>query len=152
MRTLDDQALKTLVADFIEFLRFNRNASEHTALAYAGDLTQFIDYVASSQKRARPTLTAADLTTDGIRTFLAGGAKLVSSDAYQRAADAVDMGERTRGFGYVDVDGLVPLVEQFGGTVPPEANDAVSAIDSFILEASGDGDVTTARGFVRLND
>ena len=38
MRTLDDQALKTLVADFIEFLRFNRNASEHTALAYAGDL------------------------------------------------------------------------------------------------------------------
>ena len=70
MRTLDDQALKTLVADYIEFLRFNRNASEHTALAYAGDLSQFIDYVATSQKRARPTLTAADLTTDAIRMFL----------------------------------------------------------------------------------
>ena len=34
----------------IEFLRFNRNASEHTALAYAGDLTQFIDYVATLAK------------------------------------------------------------------------------------------------------
>jgi integrase/recombinase XerC len=70
MRALDDQALKTLVADFVEFLRFNRNASEHTALAYAGDLTPFIDYVAVAQKRARPSLTASDLTTDAIRTFL----------------------------------------------------------------------------------
>ena len=50
MTMLDDQALKTLVADFLEFLRFNRNASAHTVRAYAGDLTQFIDYVAASQK------------------------------------------------------------------------------------------------------
>jgi hypothetical protein len=89
--------------------------------------------------------------TDGIRTFLADGPKLVDSEAYKRAADAVDMGERTRGFLYVDVDGLLPLAEQSGGTVPPDAKDAISAVDSFILEATGAGDMTNVSGFVRLN-
>ncbi len=89
---------------------------------------------------------------DGIRRFLADGPKLVDDDAYQRAAEAVDMGETTRGFAYVDVDGLVPFAKQLGGTVPQEGTDVISAIDSFILEAAGEGDVTTVSGFVRLND
>ena len=37
-------------------------------------------------------------------------------------------------------------------TLPPDAKDAVAAIDSFILQSSGDGDVTKVSGFVRLND
>lgn len=89
---------------------------------------------------------------DGIRTFLADGPKLVDSEAYKRAADAVDMGEKTRGFLYVDVDGMLPLAEQEGATVPPDANDAISSVDSFILEATSAGDVTKVSGFVRLND
>ena len=88
----------------------------------------------------------------GIRTFLADGPKLADSDAYERAADAVDMGEKTRGFVYVDVDGVLPLAEQAGGSLPPDAADAISAVDSFILEATGAGDVTKVSGFVRLND
>ena len=76
---------------------------------------------------------------DGIRTFLADGPKLVDSEAYKRAADAVDMGEKTRGFLYVDVDGVLPLAEQEGATVPPDANDAISSVDSFILEATSAG-------------
>jgi hypothetical protein len=62
------------------------------------------------------------------------------------------MGEKTRGFVYVDVDGALPLAERAGGSLPPDAKDAVAAIDSFILQSSGDGDVTKVSGFVRLND
>jgi hypothetical protein len=89
---------------------------------------------------------------DAIRTFLGDGPKLVDSDAYKRAADAVDMGEKTRGFVYLDVDGLLPLAQQSGGAVPPDAGDALSAVDSFILEATSAGDVTKVSGFVRLKD
>ena len=88
----------------------------------------------------------------GIRGFLADGPKLVDSDGYERAAEAVDMGKRTRGFAYVDVDGMLPLVEQVGGAVPPDGKDAIASVDSFILQASGDGDVSTLSGFVRLSD
>jgi hypothetical protein len=88
---------------------------------------------------------------NGIRGFLADGPKLVDSEAYERAAEAVDMGETTRGFVYLDVDGVLPLIEQVGTTVAPDAKDALSSVDSFILQASGEGDVTTVSGFVRLN-
>jgi len=88
---------------------------------------------------------------DGIRTFLADGPKLVDSEAYKRAAASVDLGERTRGFLYVDVDGVLPLAEQAGAKVPPDAKDVVAALDSFILQSTGTGDVTTVSGFLRLN-
>jgi hypothetical protein len=88
----------------------------------------------------------------GIRTFLADGPKLVDSDAYERAAEVVDMGDRTSGFVYLDVDGMLPLIEQMGAPVGPESKDAISSVDSFILQASGDGDVSTLSGFVRLSD
>ncbi len=88
----------------------------------------------------------------GIRTFLADGPKLVDSDAYERAAEAVDMGDRTSGFVYLDVDGMLPLIEQMGASVGSESKDAISAVDSLILLGSGDGDVSTLSGFVRLSN
>jgi hypothetical protein len=89
---------------------------------------------------------------DGIRLFLANGPKLVDSEGYEKAVEAVDMGDRTRGFLYVDVDGLVPVLEAaLGQSVPTNVRDAVVSIDSVILEASGAGDVTTVSGFVRAN-
>lgn len=110
------------------------------------------DHVTVSYARVSDDTIIATTGADGIRTFLADGPKLIDSDAYERAAKAVDMGEKTRGFVYVDVDGLLPLTEQMGAPVPPDATDAISAVDSFILQASGAGDVTTVSGFVRLND
>lgn len=111
------------------------------------------DQLTVSYARLSDGTIVATTGAAGIRTFLGDGPKLVSSEGYERAAEAVDMGERTRGFVYVDVDGLLPLAEQFGGSaVPPEAKDAISAIDSVILQSTGDGDVTTTSGFVRLND
>ncbi|HEX3289747.1 MAG TPA: hypothetical protein VHR46_00035 [Gaiella sp.] len=94
--------------------------------------------------------------TGAIRTFASDGPKLVDSEAFERAAEAVDMDpvEPTRGFVYVDVDGIVPLVRAASGgaSVPGGVDDALSSLDSFVLEGTGDGDVTQLQGFLRLND
>ena len=93
---------------------------------------------------------------DGIRSFASDGPKLVDSDAFRRAAETVDMsaGERTRGFVYVDIDGILPLVEAASGgsNVPPEAKDVLASLDAFVLQGTGAGDVTQLQGFLRLND
>jgi hypothetical protein len=89
----------------------------------------------------------------GIEGFAGGGEKLSSSDAFRRAAEEVDLGERTGGFLYVDLDGLLPLVESAsGGAVPSDAGSALEQLDSLILQSSGGGETTSLRGFLRLND
>ena len=91
-------------------------------------------------------------TGAGALRFLADdGDKLVDSEGFVRAADDVDLGERTKGFLYVDVDGLLPVLEGVaGGTVPPDASEGLESVDSFILQASGTGDATRVSGFVRV--
>lgn len=66
----DADALVAQVADFIEFLRFNRNVSEHTARAYESDLTQFVAHAASAAHRRRAELHTDDFTPDAIRLYL----------------------------------------------------------------------------------
>jgi len=89
----------------------------------------------------------------GIRDFVSDGDKLDSSDAYRRAADAVGLGDRTGGFLYVDVDGLLPIVDGLaGGALSPDDREAIQKVDAFVLEASRGGDTTTLTGFLRLND
>jgi hypothetical protein len=90
----------------------------------------------------------------GIEDFLSDDAKLSSSDAFQRAADEVGLEGRTGGFVYVDIDGLLPLIDDLprGDPVPADARQTVESLDSFILESSADGDVTTLTGALRLND
>ena len=109
------------------------------------------DQLTVSYARVTDDTIVATTGADGIRTFLADGPKLVDSDAYERAAEAVDMGEKTRGFVYVDVDGLLPLAEQRGGSVPPTRRTRSPSSTAFILQASGEGDVAKVSGFVRLN-
>jgi hypothetical protein len=89
----------------------------------------------------------------GIRDFAADGDKLDSSDAFERAADAVGLGDRTGGFLYVDVDGLLPVVEGLaGGSLGADDRAELEKLDAFVLEASRGGDTTTLTGFLRLND
>jgi len=89
----------------------------------------------------------------GIRDFASDGEKLDSSDAYRRAADAVGLGDRTGGFLYVDVDGLLPIVDGLAGdALSPDDREAIQKVDAFVLEASRGGDTTTMTGFLRLND
>ena len=68
--TPDPDTLAAYVREFVEFLRFNRNASDHTARAYESDLSQFIEHVAASRGERRAALHAADVTPDAIRVFL----------------------------------------------------------------------------------
>ncbi len=79
--------------------------------------------------------------------------KLESSDAYERAADAVGLGDRTGGFLYVDIDGLLPVVESLtGGALSPDDRRTIQQLDAFVLESSGGGETTTLTGFLQLND
>lgn len=91
---------------------------------------------------------------DAIPSFTGDGEKLRDTDDFERAADAVGMEERTRGFAYVDFDGLLELVEGLAGEdgLPSDAQDAIASLDSFIMEASGEGDTTEVSGFLRLSD
>jgi hypothetical protein len=82
-----------------------------------------------------------------------GGETLAETDAFEAAAEAAGLGERTKGFAYVDVDGLLPVVERAAGTdVPPDLEQSLGAIDAVLLQASGDGDTTRVSGFVRVPD
>ena len=87
-------------------------------------------------------------------TLTSDGAKLVDADAYKRAAEDVGLEGLTKGFVYVDIDGLLPLIRSIAGdeAVPPEVREGIEAFDSFILEGGGEGDTTTVRGFLRMND
>jgi hypothetical protein len=90
---------------------------------------------------------------DAIRRFVEDGDKLVDTDAFRQAADAVELGDRTKGFLYVDLDGLIPFVESFAPEdVGADAGDVLGSLDSLILQADGDGETTTLIGFLRLTD
>ena len=63
--------LKEHVRAFLEFLRYNRNASAHTVRAYDTDLEQFVASVAAA-RRVRPSqVLPEDFTTDAVRGFMA---------------------------------------------------------------------------------
>ena len=51
---LPPEALRAQIRDFIEFLRYNRNASTHTARAYESDLEQFLAIAASPAEAEAP--------------------------------------------------------------------------------------------------
>ena len=103
-RKLAEQASTTVTVRTENGIEVRRVTSQEVTVSYA---------------RLPDDTIIATTGADGIRTFLADGPKLVDSDAYKRAADAVDMGEKTRGFLYVDVDGVLPLAEQAGGPCRP---------------------------------
>ncbi len=94
----------------------------------------------------------ATTSASGIDGFVGSGSKLVETEDFTTAADQVGLSDRTRGFVYVDLDGLVSLVEQVAGPdkVPAGARDAVERLDSFILQTDGDGSRTRATGFLQL--
>lgn len=67
----EPENLKAYVKAFVEFLALNRNASEHTVRAYDSDLTQFLDYLATSSSRRRIDLQPSDVDHKTLRGFLA---------------------------------------------------------------------------------
>jgi len=62
--------LKDATREFLQFLKFNRNASPHTVRAYDTDLTQFVEFL-SARDRSKPSrVPVTALDADGVRGFL----------------------------------------------------------------------------------
>jgi len=65
-------SLQEFVRAFLAFLRYNRNASAHTARAYDTDLSQLVAFLATRAGGRPSEVPAAAFEPDGIREFLAG--------------------------------------------------------------------------------
>jgi integrase/recombinase XerC len=63
--------MKQVLKEFLDYLRLNRNASRHTVTAYAGDLSQFLHYVAGTKGASLDSLKPVDIDVSAIRGFLA---------------------------------------------------------------------------------
>jgi hypothetical protein len=89
---------------------------------------------------------------DALDRFLEDGSKLTEDPDFNAASEHVELGERTNGFAYVDLDGLIPFIEGLGGpdALPADAREALEAMDSFILQTSADGNTARLSGFLRI--
>jgi Protein of unknown function (DUF3352) len=87
----------------------------------------------------------------GLAMLADDGPKLVDSEGFRRAAEDVGLDDRTTGFVYVDVNGLLPMLEDIvGEALPADVQKGFEAVDSLLLQTSGDGDTTRISGVVRV--
>ena len=70
-REEEGSALRDLLADFLDYIRLNRNASPNTVLAYDNDVTQFIAHVAAARGCRRGGGGPRDVDAAAIRGYLA---------------------------------------------------------------------------------
>ena len=70
-RTDEPDSLREHLADFLDFLRLNRNASPNTVLAYESDVSQFIDQLAVHRGCKRSELMPEHVDAVAIRSHLA---------------------------------------------------------------------------------
>jgi hypothetical protein len=88
---------------------------------------------------------------DAVPLLVGDGPKLADSEGFRRAAENVGLEDRTKGFVYVDVDGMLPMLEEVTGErLPADAREGLQAVDSLVFQTSGKGDTTLVSGFVRV--
>ena len=63
--------MKEQLRGFLDYLRLNRNASEHTVAAYDGDVSQYLEFAAGFAGKPRRELHPGDLDLVSIRGFMA---------------------------------------------------------------------------------
>lgn len=97
-------------------------------------------------------LLVATTASAGPGAFGAAGASLTAGAAFAAAAKRAGFEGRTSGLAYVDLLGLLALVESTGngGAVPPRARRAVQAIDGIFVQTEVDGTTARVSGFVRV--
>ena len=62
--------MKDHLREFLDYLRLNRNASDHTVDAYDSDLSQLLAFAAAQLKKPRSAIEPADLDLGLIRSFM----------------------------------------------------------------------------------
>lgn len=67
----DEAALRERLADFLDYIRLNRNASLHTVAAYETDVAQFIAHVAAVRQCKRGEVRPEHVDASAIRGYLA---------------------------------------------------------------------------------
>jgi integrase/recombinase XerC len=64
------ERLKDHLREFIDYLRLNRNASDHTVEAYDSDISQLLAFAAAQLKKPRSAIEPADVDLGMIRQFM----------------------------------------------------------------------------------
>ena len=62
--------MKDHLREFLDYLRLNRNASDHTVEAYDSDISQLLAFAAAQLKKPRSAIEPADLDLGMIRQFM----------------------------------------------------------------------------------
>ena len=62
--------MKEQLRAFLDYLRFNRNASPHTVSAYDSDISQFLDFAANELRKPRASLEPTDIDLTAIRLYV----------------------------------------------------------------------------------
>ena len=62
--------MKDHLREFLDYLRFNRNASDHTVDAYDSDLSQLLAFTAAQLKKPRTAIEPSDVDLGLIRSFM----------------------------------------------------------------------------------
>lgn len=89
------------------------------------------------------------LTTSptGISDYRSSGDKLADSSAYRDALDSAGAPDKTNGLVYLDVADVAQLIENYaglaGGKLPPDLEQNLKPLRSFVAYASSGGDLTT---------
>jgi tyrosine recombinase XerC len=66
-----DRSAAALADAFVDYLRLNRNLSEHTSQAYHSDLSQFLTFAVAHHGKAANRLDPADIDLAVVRGFMA---------------------------------------------------------------------------------
>jgi hypothetical protein len=88
------------------------------------------------------------LTTSptGISDYRSSGDKLGDSSAYRDALDGAGAPDKTNGLVYLDVADVAQLIENYaglaGGQLPPDLEQNLKPLRSFVAYGSSDGDLT----------
>ena len=98
--------MKACLEAFLEYMRLNRNMSPHTLRAYASDLSQFLEFLASETGRPQTDVPVAEVTDAAIRGFLAAQFKrgIARGSSARKLAAIRSFARYLRREGHVDTD------------------------------------------------
>jgi hypothetical protein len=99
-------------------------------------------------------LLVVSTSKDEIAALRGDGPRLDQDDAFEHAADQAGLPDETTGFGYVDLQALVPLFLGFAPTTPlpvPEVSEYLEPLGGIVFWGGNAGDVQDFSVFVGID-